>query len=71
MGLKRQIERLLHWACPQADDCHDCKYAIHGDWNWCPFDNVIRAAEDRASEVVDQSKERRVILWNGSTEKQQ
>ena len=56
MALKRQIERLRHWACPQAYDCRDCKYAIHGDWNdyadeyddWCPFDNVIRAAEDRA-----------------------
>jgi hypothetical protein len=58
MGLKRQLERLRHWACPQAYDCLDCKYAIHGDWNdyadeydnWCPFENVIKAAEDRAKE---------------------
>lgn len=55
MGLKRQIERLRKWACPQADYCQDCKYVIHGDLDeyddWCPFDNVIRAAEDRAKEV--------------------
>lgn len=70
MGLKRRIETLKEWACSQAHDCCDCRYAIHGVWNndveeyddWCPFDNVIKAAGDRASEVVDQSKERRVIL---------
>ena len=58
MGLKRQIERLRELVCSQAYYCDDCKYAIHGDWNdyadeydnWCPFDNVIKAAEYRAKE---------------------
>ena len=57
MGLKRQIERLRKWACSKANYCQDCKYVIHSDLDeyddWCPFDNVIRAAEDRAKEVQD------------------
>ena len=54
MELSKQIERLREWACPRADYCEKCKYAIeaaHGTEWWCPFDNVIRAAEDRAKEV--------------------
>lgn len=54
MGLKRQIETLREWACSQAAYCQDCKYVIHSDLDeyddWCPFDYVIQAAEDRAKE---------------------
>ena len=56
MGLKRQIERLRHWACEKVnDDCRMCNFVIDdGDIYYshycCPYDNVIKAAEDRAKE---------------------
>lgn len=51
----KDIERLYEWACNRAnDDCRRCNFSIEdGDSRryLCPFDNVIRAAEDRAKEV--------------------
>ena len=58
MALKRQLERLYEWACNKSNYCDTCKYAVDCGWDdytdeemyVCPFENVIRAAEDRAKE---------------------
>ena len=50
MELSKQIKRLYEWACIGEGNCEDCKYAVeaaYGTEYWCPFDDVIQAAEDR------------------------
>ena len=53
MELARQIERLYEWACIGEFNCEKCRYSVEAaygtEW-WCPFDEVIKAAEDRAKE---------------------
>ena len=56
MELKQQIEHLQEWACEKANnDCKRCIFSIDGgDYYshnyYCPFDDVITAAEDKAKE---------------------
>lgn len=51
MGLKRRIEKLKDWAC--AKDCGMCPWCDEAEYGerFCPFDGVIKAAEERAREV--------------------
>lgn len=59
----KDIERLQKWACIGEWNCEKCKYAVEAaygtEW-WCPFDEVIRAAADRAKEVENNDKPRMV-----------
>lgn len=56
MELVKQIERLYTWACNKADgNCMRCSFSIDdGSYPthhyYCPFDDVITAAEERAKE---------------------
>lgn len=57
MTLKTQLENLNEWACKKVDsDCKKCNFSIDdGDamthHYYCPFDDVIAAAEEREKEV--------------------
>lgn len=51
MGLKQEIETLREWACEKVKyDCYNCEYSTFDEYDCCPFNVVMQAAEDRAKE---------------------
>lgn len=56
MTLEERVNKVCEWACGQSPNhCIGCRYSICIDWNnmkdsdsWiCPFDEVIKACEDK------------------------
>ncbi len=54
MEFSQQIRELQEWACKENKrKCGSCPYSVWTeDYGWyCPFEDVVDAAEDRTKEV--------------------